>query len=160
APQTFEVPDTPFVSGDPAIERIVDEEEIAAVNGEMFKDARLQERIFDQIHAVEFNFEDAYRSAEVGSLLSSGLGGDSFERVDDDEAGAEVMVREGRQMQEAHLAGFVDDVDPEVLLSRSFERVSDDEDAEGAATGARKGRKATATSEGGKKKRTRSSGAT
>src|SRR5215510_7170681 len=105
APQPFEVPDTPFVSGDPAIERIVDEEEIAAVNGEMFKDARLQERIFDQIHAVEFNFEDAFRSAEVGSLLSSGLGGDSFERVDDDEAGSEVMVREGRQMQEAHLAG-------------------------------------------------------
>src|SRR6476659_945815 len=58
APQQFDVPDTPFVAGDPSIERIVDEEEVAAVNGEMFKDARLQERIFDQIHAVEFNFED------------------------------------------------------------------------------------------------------
>src|SRR5688500_6749463 len=43
----FEVPDTPFVAGDPSIERIVDEEETAA-NGEMFKDARLQERLFDQ----------------------------------------------------------------------------------------------------------------
>src|SRR5204862_3872414 len=43
----FDVPDTPFVAGDPSIERIVDEEETAA-NGEMFKDARLQERIFDQ----------------------------------------------------------------------------------------------------------------
>ena len=159
APQQFEIPDTPFVAGDPSIERIVDEEEIAAVNGEMFKDARLQERIFDQIHAVEFNFEDAYRSAEVGSLLSSGLGADSFERVDDDETGSEVMVREGRQMQEAHLAGFVDDVDTDVLASRSFERISDDEEAEAAGSPARKGRKATATAEGSKKKRTRSSGA-
>jgi len=159
APQQFEIPDTPFVAGDPSIERIVDEEEIAAVNGEMFKDARLQERIFDQIHAVEFNFEDAYRSAEVGSLLSSGLGADSFERVDDDETGSEVLVREGRQLQEAHLAGFVDDVDTDVLASRSFERISDDEEAEAAGTPARKGRKATATAEGSKKKRTRSSGA-
>ena len=71
----FEIPDTPFVAGDPSIERIVDEEETAA-NGEMFKDARLQERIFDQIHAVEFNMEDDFRNAEVGSLLSAGFGGD------------------------------------------------------------------------------------
>jgi hypothetical protein len=42
-----------------------------ATDGEMFKDARLQERIFDQIHAVEFNIEDDFRSAEVGSMLSS-----------------------------------------------------------------------------------------
>ena len=49
----------------------------------MFKDARLQERIFDQIHAVEFNMEDDFRTAEVGSLLSSGFGSDTFERVDD-----------------------------------------------------------------------------
>jgi hypothetical protein len=68
----FRSPDTPFVAGDPSIERIVDEEETAA-NGEMFKDARLQERIFDQIHAVEFNMEDDFRSAEVGSILSSGF---------------------------------------------------------------------------------------
>ena len=57
---------TPFVAADPSIHRIVDEDEIAAVNGEMFKDARLQERLFDQIHAVEFNLEDDYRTAEVG----------------------------------------------------------------------------------------------
>ena len=69
----FEVPDTPFVAGDPSIERIVDEEETAA-NGEMFKDARLQERLFDQIHAVEFNIEDEFSNAEVGSLLSAGFG--------------------------------------------------------------------------------------
>ncbi len=74
-PERFEVPNTPFVAGDPSIERIVDEEETAAVNGEMFKDARLQERLFDQIHAVEFNMEDDYRNAQVGSLLPSNLDG-------------------------------------------------------------------------------------
>ena len=91
--EEFDVPNTPFVAGDPSIERIVDEEE-SAVNGEMFKDARLQERLFDQIHAVEFNLEDDYRNAQVGSLLSSGLGDDSFERVDDGETVAETAVRE------------------------------------------------------------------
>src|SRR6185369_8100711 len=72
----------------------------------------------------------------------------------------DVMVREGRQMQEAHLAGFVDDIDTDVLASRSFERISDDEESEAAVTAARRGRKATSSAEGGKKKRTRSSGAT
>src|SRR4029434_10649353 len=84
----FEIPDTPFVAGDPGIERIVDEEETAA-NGEMFKDARLQERLCDQKHAFEFNMEDDFRSAEVGSILSSGFGSDAFERIDDGEAEAE-----------------------------------------------------------------------
>ena len=28
----------------------------------MFKDARLQERLFDQIHAGEFNMEDDFRT--------------------------------------------------------------------------------------------------
>jgi ribonuclease G len=160
SPEPFEIPVTPFVAGDPSIERIVDEEEVAAVNGEMFKDARLQERIFDQIHAVEFNFEDAFRSAEVGSLLASGLGSESFERVDDDETGADVMVREGRQQPEAHLAGFVDDLNTDALATASFERVSDDEDADIAPPSSRKGRKATASAESGTKKRTRSRGAT
>ena len=62
--------DTPFVAADPSIQRIVDEEETAA-NGEMFKDARLQERLFDQIHAGEFNLEDDFRTAEVGSVMST-----------------------------------------------------------------------------------------
>jgi ribonuclease G len=79
AAQHFEVPDTPFVAGDPSIERIIDEEE-TALNGEMFKDARLQERLFDQIHAVEFNMEDDFRTAEVGSILSGGFGSESCVR--------------------------------------------------------------------------------
>jgi ribonuclease G len=159
-PAVFEVPDTPFVSGDPSIERIVDEEETAAVNGEMFKDARLQERIFDQIHAVEFNLEDDYKDAQVGSLLTGGLGDDSFERIVDGETDTETAVRAAHQLQEARLAGFVDEVGTDVLRSGSFERISDDEDAEPAT--ARRGRKAASTSDGevAKKKRSRSGSAT
>jgi len=123
----FEVPNTPFVAGDPSIERIVDEEETAA-NGEMFKDARLQERIFDQIHAVEFNMDDDFRSAEVGSLLSAGLGSDSFERVaDDDDTGVEPIRQAGRP-REAHVSTFIDDVAPDTLGSGGFQRISDDEE--------------------------------
>jgi len=125
----FEVPDTPFVAGDPSIERIVDEEESAAVNGEMFKDARLQERLFDQIHAVEFNIDDDFSSAQVGSLLSSGFGDDSFERIDDGADGdAEPIVREGQRPREAHVSSFVDDVTDAPLSSGGFERISDEEE--------------------------------
>lgn len=151
-----DVPDTPFVFGDPSIERIVDEEETAAVNGEMFKDARLQERIFDQIHAVEFNLEDDFRSAEVGSLLpSGGLGDPSFQRVDDGgDPYAEDLIPEAlrRAPMEAHVETFVDDVPRETLRQGSFQRISDDED-EGAETStpARRPRK-TASAES--KKRT------
>ncbi|HJU93263.1 MAG TPA: Rne/Rng family ribonuclease, partial [Pyrinomonadaceae bacterium] len=123
----FEVPDTPFVAGDPSIERIVDEEETAA-NGEMFKDARLQERIFDQIHAVEFNMaEDEFRNAEVGSLLSSGFGSESFERIDDGDTEGE-PIREGRRPSEAHVSSFIDDVSDDPLRIVSFQRISDDEE--------------------------------
>jgi len=122
----FEVPDTPFVAGDPSIERIIDEEETAA-NGEMFKDARLQERLFDQIHAVEFNMEDDFRHAEVGSILSSGFASESFERVDDGEADGE-PIREAGQLREAHVSSFIDDVSPETFRSGGFQRISDDEE--------------------------------
>ena len=122
----------------------------------MFKDARLQERLFDQIHAVEFNMEDDYRNAQVGSLLSSGLGDDSFERVDDGETEAETAVREARHLQEAHLAGFNDDAVPDLLGAGRFERVSDDEDSEAEPT-PRRGRKVATSSDdaSAKKKRTR-----
>ena len=52
----------------------------------MFKDARLQERLFDQIHAGEFNLEDDFRTAEVGSVMSMVDYRDpSFQRIDDGE---------------------------------------------------------------------------
>ncbi len=132
----FEVPDTPFVAADPSIERIVDEEETAAVNGEMFKDARLQERIFDQIHAVEFNIEDDFSSAEVGSLLSGGFGGETFERIDDGDSDGEPVVREGQRPREAHVSSFVDDDSSQPLSSGGFERISDDEEEAAGQQGA------------------------
>src|SRR6185369_3276923 len=155
-PPSFEVPNTPFVAGDPSIERIVDEEETAA-NGEMFKDARLQERIFDQIHAVEFNMEDDFRSAEVGSLLSAGLGSESFERVSDDSDSVSEPIREAGRPREAHVSSFIDDVTPQILGSGGFQRISDDEE-EALASGvaeekpaSKRSRKASAGAE--KKKR-------
>jgi ribonuclease G len=148
----FEVPDTPFVAGDPSIERIVDEEE-TALNGEMFKDARLQERLFDQIHAVEFNMEDDFRTAEVGSILTSGFGSESFERIADEEDEAE-PIREGSRPQEAHVSSFIDDLGPETMSSVGFQRISDDEEEAIALEGvaekpSKRSRKAAA---GGKKR--------
>jgi len=150
----FEAPDTPFVAGDPSIERIVDEEE-TALNGEMFKDARLQERLFDQIHAVEFNMEDDFRNAEVGSILSGGFGSESFERIDDGETDAE-PIREAGRPREAHLSTFIDDVTPQTFSGGGFERISDDEEDAVAAQvedekPAKRSRKAAAGAE--KKKR-------
>ncbi len=131
--------DTPFVAADPSIQRIVDEEETAA-NGEMFKDARLQERLFDQIHAGEFNLEDDFRTAEVGSVISSVDYRDgSFQRVDDGEA-SEPGERAGSRTRKpiaAHIESFIDDVDATTLQSGSFQRVSDDEaETEDIATAA------------------------
>jgi ribonuclease G len=121
--------DTPFVAADPSIQRIVDEEETAA-NGEMFKDARLQERLFDQIHASEFNLEDDFRTAEVGSVISSvDYRDDSFQRVDDGD-GAEVGGSLAPRLREpiaARIESFVDEVEDNRLQSASFQRVSDDD---------------------------------
>jgi len=119
--------DTPFVAADPSIQRIVDEEETAA-DGEMFKDARLQEWIFDQIHAGEFNLEDDFRTAEVGSVISNvDYQEGSFQRVDDGEVSGPVAAPKTREPIAAHIERFVDDVDENILQSGSFERVSDDE---------------------------------
>ena len=122
---------TPFVASDPSIHRIVDEEESAMVNGEMFKDARLQERLFDQIHAGEFNLEDDFRTAEVGSLISSvEYSDESFQRVDDGEVSAESAPPRTREMVAAHLESFRDEVDDRPAQSASFQRVSDDEETQ------------------------------
>ena len=121
--------ETPLALPDPSIQRIVDDEEIAT-NGEMFKDARLQERIFDQIHAVEFNFEDDFRTAEVGSILpTSGYRDDSFQRVaDDDDSEAPHITMRAPTPVEAHVSSFVDSEPENTLNSASFQRISDDEE--------------------------------
>ncbi|MDX6611594.1 MAG: ribonuclease [Blastocatellia bacterium] len=124
--------ETPFIVPDSSFERVVDEDELAAAeNGAMFKDARLQERIFDQIHAVEFDMDDV-SSAEVGTILpSADLSDSSFQRVDDSdfESGGLPASKIGQPRIEAHVAGFVDDVIEESPRQSSFERVSDDEPA-------------------------------
>jgi ribonuclease G len=146
---TAEDINTPFVAGDPSIQRIVDEEETAA-NGEMFKDARLQERIFDQIHAVEFNLEDDFRTAEVGSVLpSSGYRDESFQRIDDSDL-SDGSVDAGARMKSpvaAHVEGFVDEFDEKPIVRGTFERVSDEEEAE-AELASRRGRKTASAEEG------------
>jgi len=122
--------DTPFAVGGVSFERVSDDEE-RAMNGEMFKDARLQERITDAVHAVEFDLEDV-PSAPVGSLLSEGLretGG--FQRVADEED-ATGMSAAQRTMEEAHVRDFVDEIaDESSRASASFQRVSDEEEGRG-----------------------------
>ncbi|MDQ3668367.1 MAG: Rne/Rng family ribonuclease [Acidobacteriota bacterium] len=128
---------TPFVETDPSIQRIIDEEETAAVNGEMFKDARLQERIFNQIHAVEFNFDDDYGNAEVGSVLPSGGYQDpSFQRIDDGEDTSDQgrIIMRAPETIAAHVQSFVDTVDGQTLPGVTFQRISDDEEAEQVRT--------------------------
>ncbi|MBC8031484.1 MAG: Rne/Rng family ribonuclease [Pyrinomonadaceae bacterium] len=127
--------DTPFVAADPSIERIIDDEETAA-DGEMFKDARLQERLSDQIRASEFNMvEDNFSSAEVGSVLSLDDYRDpSFQRIDDgDDAGA-ANTAPTRNRVAAHIEGFDDQIDDTTLVGGSFERISDDEAIESQIT--------------------------
>src|SRR5215213_9204659 len=80
---------TPFVAGADSFERIVDEEESAAEFGSTFKDARLQERLTDQTRAVEFDMEPT-TTAEVGSLLGDSSSSGGFERIADDDDGADV----------------------------------------------------------------------
>jgi ribonuclease G len=123
-----EVIDTPFVAADPSIQRIIDDEE-AAVNGEMFKDARLQERIFDQIHAGEFNLGEDVATVEVGSLLKSEFGDSSFQRIDDsDFTQTESVERTPRTPIAAHLESFSDEGGEPLFSELAFERVSDDDE--------------------------------
>ncbi|MBV9211517.1 MAG: Rne/Rng family ribonuclease [Acidobacteria bacterium] len=125
--------DTPFAHAASSFQRVVDEDERAAAEeGEMFKDARLQERLFDQIHAVEFDIDDA-ATAEVGSLLGSAQseGNASFQRIDDSDI-APSEASETAYVQEtvaAHVDAFIDEIAEETVATRSFERVSDDEKA-------------------------------
>jgi len=75
--------------------------------------------------------EDDFRTAEVGSILSSGFGSESFERIADEEDEAE-PIREGSRPPEAHVSTFIDDLGPETMPSVGFQRVSDDEEEAGA----------------------------
>jgi Rne/Rng family ribonuclease len=129
-PMEAEPIDTPFVSPGASFERISDDEE-RAINGEMFKDARLQERLMDEVHAVEFDLEDL-SSAPVGSLLTDGLTeSGEFQRIADDEDAADAPPpARTPEIASARVRNFVDEVVDESSRGFSFERISDDEAAE------------------------------
>jgi ribonuclease G len=157
AASSFNVEDiaTPFVADSSSFQRVVDEDETAAENGAMFKDARIQERIFDQIHAVEFDMEDV-PTTEVGSLLGSEAPArGSFQRVDDSDIASANEDREPAYVQEtvaAHVGAFIDEIKEETAGSQTFERVSDDEGgAEEETKGKRSKRTTTTTKRGAKK---------
>ncbi|HLL74078.1 MAG TPA: hypothetical protein VK421_02180, partial [Pyrinomonadaceae bacterium] len=152
--------DTPFASAASQFERVADNDEDAADEGEMFKDARLQERLSDQIRGVEFDMEDE-REVEVGSLLGgAGAAGSQFERVaDDDEAGVEAprAVRSVQPAVAASVSSFADELAGETTGAaggaQAFERVSDDEKAaEGAEARAGRASKKGASKKGAAKK--------
>ena len=133
-PTPAEPIDTPFVMTGSSFERISDDEE-RAMNGEMFKDARLQERLLDEVHAAEFDMEDL-PSAPVGSLLSdpSLTDSGSFQRIADDDDSTAAPRARAQELEAARVRNFVDEIADESSRSLSFERVSDDEASEIAAT--------------------------
>ncbi|MEP6923550.1 MAG: Rne/Rng family ribonuclease [Pyrinomonadaceae bacterium] len=71
---------TPFAGDDSSFERIVDDE----TEGDLFKDARIQERLTDQVRAIEFEIEPT-PSIEVGTFMLDASLNSSFERIADDE---------------------------------------------------------------------------
>jgi ribonuclease G len=124
-PHEVEPFDTPFVSS-ASFERVSDDESV--MNGEMLKDARLQERIMDEVHAAEFDLEDV-PSAPVGSLLSGDFReSGEFQRVADSED-ADVAAARPRAIEEAHVRDFVDEIVDESSRGGAFQRVSDDEES-------------------------------
>ena len=127
-PTEAEPINTPFVIGCASFERISDDEE-RAMNGEMFKDARLQERIMDEVHAVEFDLEDV-PTAQVGSLLMSEMTeGSEFQRIADDEESTAAVTARPRELEPAHVGSFVDETAGETSAATSFQRVSDEEES-------------------------------
>jgi ribonuclease G len=149
---------TPFAAG-ASFERVVDDE-AAAEDGAMFKDARLQERLTDQTRAVEFDM-DTTATAEVGSVLpTAGAQGFSFERVDDSDAGPDASATRPVQKEvAASVARLVGEFDDEATGSLagagSFERVSDEESV--STAGETAARKKGAAKKGAAKKGTKKS---
>ena len=150
--------ETPFATAGADFQRVVDEDERAAAeDGAMFKDARLQERIFNQIHAVEFDMDET-TPAEVGSLLGSvhEQSDGSFQRIEDNDIasdGEASHTTHKRETVAAHVSTFIDDVAPASSSTGSFERVSDDEggldreDDDGKSAGSVTARKRAADSD-------------
>ncbi len=159
--------DTPFAVGAGSFERIEDADESAAAEGEMFKDARLQERISDQVRGVEFDLGEPVQAVKVGTLLAANnlSAGAGFERIADEEFDYEAAPRKAKSAPPAVAASVasltasaLDDEAPRTTgAPQAFERVSDDEKAvealpaaNGKATrtrGGAKGKKDAATAQ-------------
>jgi ribonuclease G len=125
--------ETPFVVNND-FQRIIDEEERAVEYGEMLKDAMLQERIFDRIHAVEFDMADTARPPEtINSLIQT----NSLERIDDDSDVTSSIEDRVHKTVAAHIDSFIDEVKDEqmglVNTTNSLERISDDDATEAEA---------------------------
>ena len=128
--------ETPFVIPATSFERVSDDED-RVTNGEMLKDARLQERIMDEVHAKEFDLEDL-PTASVGSLLTSEMSGSgSFQRIADEEESTDTPRTRAREIEAAHVRDFVDEIVDESSRGFSFQRVSDDEESRTVNTDAR-----------------------
>ena len=90
--QPQERPEPIFEFDDSGFERVIDDEE----TGDMFKDAYLQEAIFDKVRAIEFDMEST-EEAEVGSVMSEfSKFENGFERIGDEEEETEVKPKPTR----------------------------------------------------------------
>lgn len=132
-------------------DRVADDDD-AADEGELLKDAMLQERLTDQVHAVEFDVTDKHMP-RVGSVYDeSEFDSSTFERVKDDEH-AEEGIQSEPLVQEAitvNAASRIDDVEDTSSATQTFERISDDE-AESATKTQAKGKRGSSSKTSQKK---------
>jgi ribonuclease G len=126
-----------------SFERIVDDETTAFEDGELFKDALIQERLSDENRAFEFDMEPPVSSASP-----------QFERVADDEDATVTAPAPVVETVVAQAALFVDDADGQSPLAAApvFERVADEDDAP-PAKGSKKGGRDKRPARGGKGKK-------
>ncbi|HVG38983.1 MAG TPA: hypothetical protein VM870_06845, partial [Pyrinomonadaceae bacterium] len=131
--------ETPFAGSayESSFERISDDDERAAEDGSMLKDAIMQERILDRIHAVEFDLDQADAPIDLSSTFAN-VSSASFQRIDDGGEEGETPVPETDRVQEAvaaHIKSFLDEANEQSLgrdqTAPLFERISDDEAAAG-----------------------------
>jgi ribonuclease G len=124
--------DSTFGLKQASFERVIDDQERAADEGELLKDAIMQERLTDQIHAVEFDVKDKHPS-QVGSMFAeSDFSGSTFERVSDDaDFVTESASDETSFVPEVVTTNAAARIDEELdtqTFAPTFERVSDDEE--------------------------------
>lgn len=122
---------TPFVIAGETFERIVDDDQQqrATDEGEMLKDAMMQERLTSEIRRIEFDMNEHSSTATSGNDDAA-----RFERISDDEETASdaspasalltvtLATQESRNLSDSSPSSSV-------TTATSFERISDDETA-------------------------------